>query len=128
MILEVIDYDLEGEIKKLVDFAEEHPFTMDDMLDVVNGDVLVAGDREGHYLNTPFGIRIVYSIEMQNAGKARHLSVSIDKDCSFPPPPVTREIMKLIGFENELEECLIDIEKFSETRGAVNIYEVIKNG
>lgn len=126
MKIQIIDYDLKGEIKKLVDFAEANPFTMDDMLDVMNGHELSAGDREGHYLNTPFGIRIVYSIEIQNKGKIRHLSVSINKDKAFPPPSITMEIMKLIGFKNELYDCMVEIEKISETRGAINIWEIIE--
>jgi hypothetical protein len=129
MKIEIIDYDLEGEIKKLVAFAEENPFSMDDILDVTNGHEPPAGDREGYFFITPFGLKVVYSIENQVVGKIRHLSVSdMSKDCSFPSPLITREIMRLIGFENILERCLVDIEKFSETIGAVNVWERIKNG
>jgi hypothetical protein len=127
MKVEIIDYDLEGEIKKLVDFAEKHPFSMDDIFDVSNGAEPAAGDREGYFLMTPFGIKIVYSIENQVVGKIRHLSVGINKDHSFPPPFITMEIMRLIGFENKLEDCIIETEKITETRGCVNIWEVIKN-
>jgi hypothetical protein len=126
MKIEIIDYDLEGEIKKLVAFAEENPFSMDDILDVMNGHEPPAGDREGHFFITPFGLKVVYSIENQLVSKIRHLSVSDrSKECSFPSPLIVREIMRLIGFENILERCRIDIEKFNGTQGAVNVWERI---
>jgi hypothetical protein len=122
----VVDEKLKEDIKKMVEFAEANPFSFDECLDVYNRQALPAGAREGHYIETSFGIRIVYSIEQQPPGDIRHLSVGIDKDEAFPNPVIVEEIMKLIGFESDLNSCKVDLEKYTPTRGAVSVREVIK--
>lgn len=120
----VVDDQLKEQIKKLIDFAEANPFTMDDMLDVFNKAEVPPGDREGYSLVTPFGVKMVYTIEKQLVGDVRHLSVGVNKDHAFPDPEIVKEIMRLFGFKNEIEKCHVHIEKINETRGAINIIEL----
>ena len=122
----VIDEELKSNISKLVAYAEKNPFTMDDCLDVYNKAMEPAGDMKHYSLVLPFGYRIVYSIEQQPMGNVRHLSISVDADGKLPNIVVSQEIMKLIGFDNELEECIVRLEDIAPKRQAINILEVIK--
>jgi hypothetical protein len=126
MKVEIIDYDLDSELKKLADFAEKNPFSMDDILDVYNRTEPAAGDREGYFFITPFGMKVVYSIEHQ-VKNIRHLSVSMLIDYALPPISITKMVMKVIGFKNKLEECQVEMEDISDKRRAVNVWEIIEN-
>jgi hypothetical protein len=122
----IIDDNLRKKIASLVTHAEKNPFTMDDLLDIKNGREKPAGDYDEFTLNLPFGYRIVYSIEEQPKGKIRHLSMSVNEDEKLPNEFVVREVMKLIGFKNELENCEVFLESISLSRQAVNVLEIIE--
>lgn len=108
-------------IAKLVKFAEENDYSMNDMLDMKNGQKEIAGNIPGHVYETgPY--RIVYSVENQVMGKTRHLSIS--KNSNLPGVNDTIAIMKAIGFKNDLEDCLLDVEK-GEHISSINIWEII---
>lgn len=122
----IIDNNLKDKIGKLVAYAEKHPFTIDNLQDIKKKVREVPGDMEGYVLLLPFGYKIVFSIELQPAGKVRHLSMSVDEDGKLPNPGVVGEIMKLIGFDNEMEDCTIYMEDISPVRKAINVLEVAK--
>jgi hypothetical protein len=110
----------------LVAYAEKNPVSMDELLDTVNKQAKPVGDFSQHTLNLPFGYRLVYSIEEQPKGRIRHLSMSVNEDEKLPNEFVVREVMKLIGFKNELENCMVKLENISPKRQAVNVLEIIE--
>jgi hypothetical protein len=122
----IIDDKLKTQIASLVAYAEKNPVSMDELLDTVNKQAKPVGDFSQHTLNLPFGYRIVYSIEEQPKGKIRHLSMSVNEDEKLPNEFVVREVMKLIGFKNELENCMVKLENISPKRQAVNVLEIIE--
>lgn len=122
----LIDKDLTDQIDTLVKYAEKNPITMDYLLDQKNGEEKPPGDYEGYSITLPFGYRIVFTIELQPAGKIRHLSMSVNEDGSLPNEFAVQQIMDLIGFKNPLRQCKIAIENISPTRQAINILEIIK--
>jgi hypothetical protein len=122
----IIDDNLRKKIASLVTHAEKNPFTMDDLLDIKNGREKPAGDYDEFTLNLSFGYRIVYSIEEQPKGRIRHLSMSVNEDEKLPNEFVVKEVMKLIGFKNELENCMVKLENISPKRQAVNVLEILK--
>lgn len=122
----IINDKLKTQIASLVAYAEENPVSMDELLDTVNKQAKPVGDFSQHTLNLPFGYRIVYSIEEQPKGKIRHLSMSVNEDEKLPNEFVVREVMKLIGFKNELENCEVFLESISLSRQAVNVLEIIE--
>lgn len=131
MALLIVDNNFQRNIKKLVDFARENPLSMDDLLDIYNGAMKVVGDTEGYYFVTPTGIKIVHCIEQQVAGEVRYLSVSVPSDGSLPNPYLIMQIMEEVGFENKMEDCILDLEghdKDNRTAKAIAIREIIKNG
>jgi hypothetical protein len=122
----IIDDKLKTQIASLVAYAEKNPVSIDELLDTVNKQAKPVGDFSQHTLNLPFGYRIVYSIEEQPKGKIRHLSMSVNEDEKLPNEFVVREVMKLIGFKNELENCEVFLESISLSRQAVNVLEIIE--
>ena len=107
-------------IDNLIQFAEDNTYEMDDLFDMMNGERPIAGNVPGHVYETG-DYRIVYSIENQLQAKIRHLSVSKDK--SYPEVIVVSQILKLLGFKSELEDCKLDIEKGEEFT-SINIWDI----
>ncbi len=123
----IIDEELKSKISALVAYAEKNPFSMDNVLDVYNNEMAPAGDMDQYTLILPFGYKIVYSIENQPVGNVRHLSMSIDADGKLPSTVVVKIIMKMIGFENEIEDCQVKLEDYAPNQQAVNVWEVISS-
>lgn len=122
----IIDWEITDKIKNLVAYAEKNPFTMGDLLDSINKQLAPAGDMEQYVLVLPFGYRIVYSIEKQVIGDVRHFSISVDADGKLPNVIAIKEVMRIIGFEKEFEECIVKVEQLNPKRQAVNVWEVKK--
>ncbi len=113
-------------IGKLVDYAEKNPFTMDDLLDIKNGDMECAGENINYMCTIPVGFKVVYSIEKQPKGDVRHLSMSVSTAGRVPNFVAVQEIMNLIGFDNKLDKCLVRMEKLKANHEAINVWEIIK--
>lgn len=122
----IIDENVKHSLAKIVAYAEKHIYTMDDLLDIKNKQMEAAGDVKENVCILPFGYRVVFSIEQQTPGKVRHLSMSVDTPGNLPNQYSVKEIMKIIGFENELEECIVRLETFAPNHQAVNVWELIK--
>ena len=122
----IIDEEIKSELAKLAEHAEKNPFSMDDLLDIKNGQGKPAGDYEEFTAILPFGYKIVFSIEKQVQGDVRHLSMSVDADGKLPNELVIGECMKMLGFYGELGDCFIMLEDISPNRQAINILEIIK--
>lgn len=73
----VISEEEIDKIKGLAKFAEENALSMDDVLDTLNKQKLPVGDDERFVVELSNGIKIVYSIENQEVGVVKHLSVSV---------------------------------------------------
>lgn len=122
----IIDDATKKEIKRVVDFAEANPYSLDDLFDIKNKQKKCAGDSKDYTAYIPVGYKMVFSIEHQPKGAVRHLSVSVDKKGKMPNPEAVKEIMKEVGFFNQLENCLVDFEEFSPGYHAVNVIEYKK--
>jgi hypothetical protein len=100
-------------LEELAEFAEANPLYLDDLLDMINGSIPVAGDTKGYYIIDPFGTKIVYTIEIVPEYKLRHLSISMNDGLKIPPPAFAELIMTYLGFKYELgdPECIVDFEE-----------------
>lgn len=122
----IIDDEAKEKIKKLIAYAEQHPYTMDDLLDIYNKQKEPPGDNKEFTIYLQVGFRVVFSIEEQNQGLFKHLSVSVDhkeKD-TFPSIQAVRVIAKLMGFKREVKDCIVRLEDLGD-RGAINVFEAI---
>lgn len=118
----IIGADEKQTLKKLKQFAEDHPMTMDDLLDILNGGP-APGDREGYTCFIPFGFRVVFTIEPNRQGnKIRRVSVSIASKRGLPSFEAVEMIMEELGFINKINsgKCKVFIEE-----EAINIAELI---
>ena len=98
---------------------------MDDLLDIHNG-AEPPGDRPGFSCELPFGYRVVFTLEKQNIGKVRHLSISVSIPGNLPSMTAVEAIMHEIGFDNKLLKCMIDFEDIGENHQAINVLEICK--
>lgn len=123
----IIDEAIKNTAAAVVKHAEENVFSMDDLLDISNGSAKSVGNRDGFTFEIPMGYKVVYSIENQVKGKLRHLSVSVDTPGKTPHPQAVSEIMKLVGFENDISEVFnVSLEPLDGGITAVNVIEVIE--
>ena len=124
----MIDNEYSKKITDLKTFAELNPLTMDDLLDMYNKAKPVAGDTEGYYLYIPMGYKVVFTIEKQVKGDVRHMSMSVKDAKMLPNPFAVEQMLKLLGFKNELINCIIDLEPVGDGHQAINVLELIKDG
>lgn len=99
----IIGPEERAKMKKLKDFAEEHRISVNELLDIFNKKGKPVGDRAGYSCEIPVGYRIVFCIEHQKKGWARHLSVSINprKVGKMANPEAVKEFMTMLGFQSE---------------------------
>lgn len=122
----IIDNNVKEQIAKVIDHAKQNIFSVDDLLDVMNKEISKAGDSEGFTVVIPVGYTCVFSYENQPIGLARHLSISVDEPDKMPNVESVKEIMNQFGFESELEQCIVGIEKLEESYNAISIAELVK--
>ncbi len=128
MALLIMDEEFNNNILKLIDFAQNNPFTMDDLLDMMNGDLKSAGDTEGYFFVTSTGIKIVHCIEKQVKGDVRYCSIGLSNTDNLPHPALVIQIIEILRFKNRLSDCIVDIEKAKDNKPmAISIREMIEN-
>ena len=89
----------------LRDYAESHPTKA---MDVLNGVDPPAGGIPGHVLCLDNGVRVVFSIELdQPCGVCRHLSVSVAEPGQWPSPALVLGIALELGFRGSFLDGLV---------------------
>lgn len=114
-------------LKKLREYAEAHRIDVDELLDIYNRQSPPVGDREGFDCDIPVGYRVVFCIEHQKKGWARHMSVSIHpaKPGKCAHPEAIKEFMRELGFRGEMngKDAMV---YFEDQNTVVNVIEYIK--
>ena len=121
----VIGAEQKQQLADLVKHAESNVFSMDDMFDVHNGDMKTPGDMDGFSCDIPVGYKVVFTIEKHPSMKVRHTSISVDTPGKLPLPQCVEMIIKELGFTKPMLECMVDIEKVSDTFSAISVREFI---
>jgi hypothetical protein len=121
----LIDNNIRKQINEMVEYAESNPFTLNDLKQIQLNKKPCPGHTMGHYCFLPFGYKVVYSIQYQPSGKIRQLTMSVDAKGKLPSPPSVEEIIKLIGFKNELNSCFLHFEDIGDGEHAVSVIEFI---
>jgi len=116
----IIDNNTKAQIKKIVDYAENHPVSLTYMEGVAKGENPPPGDNSNYrcmlcYLGKPgTGYSCVYTIDQSKTKQwMRHLSVAVDGDGS-PQPIAIDMLMQEFGFRGRLCEDNGQIKKDSE--------------
>lgn len=117
------------EVKALIRLekhAEANRIDVDEVLDIYNKQAPPVGDRGGFDCEIPVGYRVVFCIEAQKQGWARHLSVSLyprNRGKSANPVAVA-QIMVYLGFKNFMPSKELDI-WLEDENTIVNIIEYL---
>jgi hypothetical protein len=94
-------------VEKVRVYAQEHPYSVADLMRVMKGVNPPAGDNPRHVCHLFFGYRVVYSIEDQpHLGLCHHLSVSADTKDKAPSVEAVEALMKEFGISGTVYDCL----------------------
>lgn len=88
-------------IQALKAHAEKNPIKWDRMLRMLKQEEGPIGDDPDFRIELPIGVRIVYSIETQPSGLARHISISLRGKKKPPSVSLVEVIAKEFGFKND---------------------------
>lgn len=119
----IIDDGVKNQIAEVIEYAQQHVYTMDNMLDVLNGDMPPAGDNPNLVVNIPHGLRVVYSEEEQQIGRCKHISVSVNTPGKLPNPVVVEEVLKLFKIESPMYDCVINVKDITPEHQYIDIVE-----
>lgn len=115
------------QLERLRAFADENKIEVDEMLDIYNGQEPPVGDRKGFSCDIPVGYRVVFCVEHQKKGYARHLSVSLHSGGKkkTPHPAAIMELMDKLGFVEKMNgnEVMVYLE---DQNTVINVIEYIK--
>lgn len=123
----IIGAEQREELNRLRQHAEAHKIEVDELLDIFNGQLPPVGDRKGFSCNIPVGYRVVFCIEFQKKGWAKHMSVSLHSGQKKKPPhpTVIKELMLLLGFTGKMDGKDVMV-YFESEHTVVNVIEYIK--
>jgi hypothetical protein len=119
----IIDNSVKAEIKALMKYAEKNPYSMDDLLDIVNGSMESPGDQREFQMYIPMGYKVVYTMEIQNVGLVRHISISVNTPGKLPGQEVVTFIIPFFGFKRTIHDNVIKIEGPKDGLQSINIWE-----
>lgn len=114
----VLDETAKDKIREIKQYAENNPYSMDDLLDIMNGAQEPPGNNAFFSCYIPQGFSVVYTIENQVEGPLRRMSISCNG--GLPPVPAVEMLMQEFGFENELQNCFLHMENGGK---AINVIE-----
>lgn len=102
----VMDANAQAVIKKVMDYAENNPFTKSKLLLIAEGKA--PGDDPNYRCNLNFGYNCVFTLDQatdkdtQEPIWVRHLSVSVDESNKWPNEQAVSFLMKEFGFRQQL--------------------------
>jgi hypothetical protein len=120
-----MDVDVKDKIKKLIDFAEQNPVTLQTMMEIMDGVASPAGSFAKFRIDILIGYRVVFTVEEHPGGWMKHISISINDAEKLPGFPAIDMILEEFGMgtlQNALEQKLVYLEE-TITPKAVNILQ-----
>lgn len=102
------------ELAELKEFAEQNPFSLNEIKKIISGEELPPGEREGYTLFMPPCWKLVYSIgvypnKIEGTSVVRHMSMGLSKPGRVPSLLTVKIISEALGFP-ELEKCYVSCE------------------
>ena len=128
----LIDDEARSSIKRVVDYAENHPFSISALKKIMNGESNPPGNDPNYICKIQLGFKCVFTIDMASSKESddtiwvRHLSVSVESSDpeEYPPIQAVSYLMSEFGFKEELKpDSNIEV-YFEKEVSAVNILEV----
>jgi hypothetical protein len=123
----IIDDNVIAAAKALVEYAEKNPYSVDELLDIANGDLKAPGDQYAFRMHIPVGYMVVFTIDVYPHGRFRHLSMSSSRPGMLPRPEAVDMVLPLFGFNGSVRECRVDFEP-ADNPIAISVIEPITPG
>ena len=117
----VIDEKTRNEISKVLEYAEAHRQTVDDLAIAVHNKKSAVGNDPRFRVYIHDGYRVVYSVEEQPGGTCKHLSVSLTDTANFPSPIAVSEILKEFKMADIVSDITLGV--WIEDGRAINILQ-----
>jgi hypothetical protein len=119
----IITDEVQARIKEVMRYAEKHIFSMDDMLDIMNKQREPPGNDPNHVVHIPIGYKVVFTMDNQNIGICKHISISVDRPDKLPNPIVVENILQEFGIWTPLEDLVISFEDLTHGYQAITVVE-----
>ncbi len=105
-------------------YAETRVFSMQDIFAAMQTGYRI-GDDPHFRVEIPMGFICCYSVEMQEIGKCRHLSISVAREGRVVHPDAARLLAEEFGFRGGLNDYnLVWMEDLPDGRKAVNLLQL----
>ena len=103
------------QIRKVVDYANQNVYQLDDLLDMMNEQMDVPGTKPGHLVLVSMGRWICYFlVDHPNKGRCHYFQIKPDLLGKLPEKPELKYILKEFGIENPLLDEHITVDEINE--------------
>jgi len=110
------------QIRTLREYGDTHPT---EAMKILSGMSPPAGDIPGYVLNLKGGMRVVYSIEIdQPSGVCRHLSMSVDAAGQLPNPEAVLVLAGELGFRPDYNDGAVWVDEKTQSVNWVQQREI----
>lgn len=111
------DNFIRQEIRKVIEYANDNIYQLDDLLDMMNDQMDTPGTKLEHQVLVPIGRWICYYlVDHPNKGRCHYFQIKPDVSGQFPDRPTLEYIVKEFGIKRLLldEHITID-DKYADT-------------
>jgi hypothetical protein len=118
----LLDEEAQEKIARCRRYAEENRLSMERILQL-NDERKSPGEADPNYLcEVRFGYRICFTIEQQQVGWCRHISISVDTPGMFPNVFAVDLLLSEFGFRGSIQRG--GVIKYLEAETAINVLEL----
>lgn len=121
----IITEEVRTDILRLRRHAEDNVVSRAALIRKLADPTLAIGNDPAFNCMVPVGYRCVYSMEQQEVGLCRHMSVSVQAVGATPHPAAVEALMKEFGFYGGLKQALyVGTEDLEDGKLAVNVLQL----
>jgi len=112
MNLFAFDQNIRRQIRSVIDYANLNIYNVDDILDMMNDQMVIPGDKPGHLVLVPIGRWICYYIvDHPEKGRCHYFSVKPDASGKLLDKPEIEYLLKEFQIETPLLDKHVSIDK-----------------
>lgn len=112
MTLIAFDRITKQTISKVIEYARDNIYVIDDLLDMKNGELAIPGSNTAHLVLVPFARWVCYYIvDHPNLGRCHYFQIKPDATGQLPGKPDMEQIIREFGINSELLDNYITIDR-----------------